>query len=487
MTVADVMNDGPCRIDEGRKKMEQEMNIFDRHMTAGSIFKNKEVLRVGYTPKLILHRNEEINHLASVLSDSFKGETPSNIFIFGKPGTGKTATAKFIGDQLIHKLDRINDDKKDYLFKNLLGEMLCEAPLDDEEQMLWLRERLHLSDMIGDEVSKELYRNIKYIYINCKHVDTKYRVLTTIANNSITDWNERLPFTGLTTDMVVSKLVESVDRTRGVVIIVLDEVDNLLKKSGDDTLYILSRLNEDLTHSTTSLMCLSNDANVFTRLDARVKSSLSLDIMVFKPYNAVQLRDILTHRAKKAFNEDVCTEAVINLCAAYAARDHGDARRALTLLMVSGEVAQEKSSDRIDEAHTRMALDKIETDSVREVARSLPMHCKFTLLSILFQYEEGLSRITTGSVYESYSKLCRGCGISTLTKRRISDFISELSTLGLIGTNLISTGAYGRTRFIQLVAYPDTIRDAFMDDLEVKEFMVKEVRSMVPRVQTRLL
>ena len=464
-----------------------EGNIFDRHMTAGSIFKNKEVLRVGYTPKLILHRNAEINHLASVLSESFKGETPSNIFIFGKPGTGKTATAKFIGEQLILKLDQINVKKKDYLFDNLLKETFPMDIFEDDEQRKWLAKSLHLSDVIGDDVARQLYRNIKYIYINCKHVDTKYRVLTTIANKFITEWDERLPHTGLTTDMVVSKLVQQVDRFRGVVIIALDEVDNLLKKSGDDTLYILSRLNEDLERSTTSLLCLSNDVNVRTRFDARVRSSLSMDIMVFKPYNAVQLRDILHHRAEKAFYEGVYSNAVINLCAAYAARDHGDARRALTLLMVSGEVAQEVGVDSIDENHARLALEKIETDSVREVARSLPMHCKFTLLSILFQQEQGFSRITTGSVYESYSQICRSCGISTLTKRRISDFISELSTLGIIDANRISTGAYGMTRVIHLVAFSDNIRDAFMEDEDVRELMVREMSVVVPRVQTKLL
>ncbi len=472
---------------QGREEMENGPNVFDSYMIGRSIFKNKEVLRVGYTPKILLHRNEETNRLAMALSDSLMGQTPSNVFIFGKPGTGKTATAKFIGDQLHQKIGEMNNtyDGQVYdLFSKELAGVLGEL---DPSSMKWLTGKIGTDAILGEEVASEISRNIKYIYINCKHVDTKYRVLTTIANTFITDWNERLPFTGLTTDMVVSKLLECIERYLGVVIIVLDEVDNLLKKRGDDTLYILSRLNEELNNSTTGLICLSNDTNVFTRMDARVKSSLSLDIMVFKPYNAVQLRDILKHRAEKAFNEGVCSQSVINLCAAYAARDHGDARRALTLLLVSGEVAEKEGCDSIDEMHTRMALEKIETDSVREVIKSLPIHSKLTQLAILMQHDQGLNRITTGSVYESYAQLCRTGGISSLTKRRISDFISELSTLGIIDTSLISTGAYGRTRVIRLVACAGNVKDAFMEDEEIKDFMFTEVEMKVPRVQTRLI
>ena len=467
--------------------MESEGNIFDAHMTAWSIFKNKDVLRMGYTPKILLHRNEEITRLASGLSDALKAQTPSNVFICGKPGTGKTATGKYIGEQLLQKVGEINASYKrraSSLFYEDLSNGLDSTQLS---AFKWLTSKIHSKDILGEEITREIYRNIKYLYINCKHVDTKYRVLTTVANTFITDWNERLPFTGLTTDMVVKKLIESIERHNGVVIIVLDEVDSLLKKSGDDTLYILSRLNEELKRSSTSLICISNDANVFNLIDARVNSSLSLDVMVFKPYNAVQLRDILKLRAEKAFYDGVYSSAVINLCAAYAARDNGDARRALTLLMVSGEVAETNNADNISEEHTRRALEKIETDSVSEVVRSLPLHPKLALLAIELQHEQGLNKITTGSVYESYAQLCRSRGITSLTKRRVSDFISELSTLGIIDANLISYGRDGRTRMIKLAACDNTIRDTLMKDDEIKPLLVQDVPFHAQRVQTRLI
>ncbi|MDP7422538.1 MAG: AAA family ATPase, partial [bacterium] len=347
---------------------------------------------MGYTPKILLHRNEETNRLAMALSDALGGQTPSNVFICGKPGTGKTATSKFIGEQLLKKIKEINSSYKRMVLNNFFEE-LTEDLADQNVPVSGGRNKiLGVKDVLGEEVAAEIERNVKYIYINCKHVDTKYRILTNIANTFITDWKERLPFTGLTTDMVVIKLLKCIENYHGVVIIVLDEVDNLLKKSGDDVLHILSRLNEDLKNSTTGLICISNDANVFNLIDARVNSSLSLDIMVFKPYNAVQLRDILKHRAEKAFNDGVHSQSIINLCAAYAARDNGDARRALSLLMVSGEVAERSGADRIVEEHTKLALEKIETDSVSEVVRTLPIHLKIALLAIQVQHEQGRTK-----------------------------------------------------------------------------------------------
>ena len=157
------------------------------------------------------------------------------------------------------------------------------------------------------------------------------------------------------------------------------------------------------------------------------------------------------------------------------------------MLMVSGEVAERGGADRILEEHTRLALEKIETDSVSEVVKSLPLHLKIALLAIQFQHEQGRNKITTGSVYESYVQLCRTRGISNLTKRRVSDFISELSTLGIIDANVISYGRDGRTRIIRLAACDSTISDTFARDDEIKDLVFQEAYPTVPRMQTKLI
>ena len=64
-------------------------NIFDKYLDAPPIFKkDRDVLRPSYIPEKLLHREDQINQIASVLAMALRGERPSNILIFGKTGTG---------------------------------------------------------------------------------------------------------------------------------------------------------------------------------------------------------------------------------------------------------------------------------------------------------------------------------------------------------------------------------------------------------------
>ncbi|MGQ0534614.1 MAG: ORC1-type DNA replication protein, partial [Methanobacteriota archaeon] len=308
--------------------------LFEQFLRTEPIFRNKEVLRASYTPDRLPHRDVQIGQLASVLVAALRGETPSNVFIYGKTGTGKTACAKYVGKELI-------------------------------------------------KTGTELSRQVNFIYINCEVVDTQYRVLTHIANYFIQNWNDRVPFTGWPTDEVHSKLRAMMDEREGVTVIILDEIDKLVMKAGDDVLYNLSRINDDMSKGRVSIIGISNDLKFTEFLDPRVKSSLGEEEIIFPPYDAEQLKDILDQRAKQAFRPGVLEASVIPLCAALAAQEHGDARRALDLLRVSAEIADRESSRVIGEKHVRKAQNKIELDRVTEVVRTLPTQSKLVLLSII--------------------------------------------------------------------------------------------------------
>jgi len=132
----------------------------------------------------------------------------------------------------------------------------------------------------------------------------------------------------LPTDEIYRRFINILDKEKRVVIFVLDEIDQLVKKAGDEILYNLTRLNSELKNTTISIVGISNDLLFTDNIDPRVKSSLSEEELVFPPYNAIQLQDILRQRAMNAFREGIVGEGVIEKCAAYAAREHGDARRA---------------------------------------------------------------------------------------------------------------------------------------------------------------
>ncbi|AKG91709.1 orc1/cdc6 family replication initiation protein [Geoglobus ahangari] len=387
-----------------------DSNIFEKMLRKTRIFKNRDVLRHSYTPEYLPHRKEQIEAIASILLPALHGETPSNILIYGKTGTGKTATVKFVGRQL-------------------------------------------------EEASRKMNVHCYVHYLNCEIIDTQYRVLATLAKVL----GKSVPMTGWPTDQVYEELKEAIDARDQTIIIVLDEIDKLVKK-GDDVLYNLSRINSELENARVSLIGISNDLKFKNFLDPRVLSSLSEEEIVFPPYNATQLEDILAQRAELAFHEGVLDEGVIPYCAALAAQEHGDARKALDLLRISGEIAEANNDSVVTKEHVKEAVRKMECDHIIEAVKTLPNQSKLVLYAMIVLHTSGKRKFTTGEVYAVYKSLCRKIGMDVLTQRRVSDLISELDMLGIINSIIISKGRYGRTREIKLDIPIDAVREVILDD-----------------------
>jgi cell division control protein 6 len=287
---------------------------------------------------------------------------------------------------------------------------------------------------------------VNSLIINCKIDDTNYRVLKAL-NEFL---NLRTPHTGLAVSELYQRVVRELKRRNEFFIFVLDEIDHLVKKSGDEILYKLTRINSEPISAKVSLIGITNDLHFKEYLDPRVKSSLGEEEIVFTPYNAEQLKDILMARAKIALYEECIGPGVIELAASLAAKEHGDVRRALDLLRVAGELAEREDSLKILESHVKKALSIIERDKIYEVINSLPIHSKLVLYAIYLLQNKLLRDCITGEVYDEYYRLCREFGYEPLTARRISDIINELDTGGLIRTVLTSKGRYGRTKYISL-------------------------------------
>lgn len=392
-------------------------------------------MRPSYTPEILPHREKEINDLATVLVPALRGETPSNVFIYGKTGTGKTAVAKFVGKELLKK-------------------------------------------------GKETHTNVNFIYINCEVVDTQYRLLQNIANHFINEWNDHIPFTGWPTDEVYSKVKSMMDKEKGVTVIVLDEIDKL---KGDEALYNLSRINCELENAKVSVIGISNDLKFTEFLDPRVKSSLGEENMVFYPYDAEQLQDILHDRVEKALKPGLIEGEVIPLCAALSAQEHGDARRALDLLRVAAEMAERNKSLKITRHHVKTAQNKIEIDRIIEVVRTLPSQSKLIVYSIILLDKQNkkagrTQAMTTGEVYEIYKELCKKARYNCLTQRRTADLISELDMLGIITARVISKGRHGRTREIQMSSSSKDLINVLQEDEMFKEFANYNIKG-----QTKLM
>jgi len=204
--------------------------------------------------------------------------------------------------------------------------------------------------------------------------------------------------------------------------------------------------------------------------------------MVFPPYNAEQLQDILNQRAKLAFDDGTLEPSVIPLCSALAAQEHGDARRALDLLRIAAEIAERGGEDKITEAHVYKAKNKIELDCVTEAVKTLPTQSKLVLLGIIINEEKNNGRLTTGDVYTTYRDMCKVVGLTALTQRRVTDLISELDMLGIIHARVKSFGRGGRTKEIES-AVPILETKRTLEEDEV----LQSLKNYKPKTQTTLM
>jgi len=384
-------------------------DVFDSFVSRINIFKDREVLRHDYIPDKLPHREDQIRLLGERVAPVLKDARCSNIFIYGKTGTGKTAVTKYVLSHLEAK-------------------------------------------------AKQYGAQVKFCYVNCRMTGSEYRVFASLSQSV----GISIPFTGLSVEEVFARFRASLDTSRIIFIIVLDEVDALIKEKGDAFMYELTRINETLTKSKVSIIGISNDLRLKEFLDPRVFSSLSEEELVFRPYDASELRNILFERSKLSFHEAVLTDSALSICSALAAAEHGDARRALDLLRVAGEVAERQEAKNITEDHVHQAEKHIEHNRVVEALQNLTLHSKLVLLSV---YHINKSSATTGEIYDVYNELCGEFGSGLLTQRRLSSLVNELDSMGLVNAKIVSMGRYGRTKKIRLEISRSLIRDVLGADI----------------------
>ncbi|MEM4982724.1 MAG: ORC1-type DNA replication protein [Candidatus Bathyarchaeia archaeon] len=410
-----------------RKQADILDNVFAQFLRGSRIFRNRKVLRHDYVPDYLPHREEEILRLGEITAPVLRGSPCSNIFIYGKTGTGKTAVAKFVLNRIAQK-------------------------------------------------AKEIKSSVRVCVINCRLAGTEYRILASLCLSI----NEKVPFTGLAVGELFDRFRKSLESQGIILLVALDEIDALVKMRGDTLLYELTRINENLGRSKVSIIGISNDLKFKEFLDPRVLSTLSEEEMVFKPYTAEELQDILMERAKIAFYDRVLSEGALKLCAALAAAEHGDARRALDLLRVAGEIAERKGDIEISEEHVREAQKRIEHDRVYESIKSLPTHSKVVLLSAFLLSKFDPDRSMTGEIYNLYSEICDQLGIGPLTQRRVSELINELDVMGLLNSRVISLGRYGRTKKIILGVPRKIIAEVFSEDEILKSMLNYKPKFLSP-------
>ena len=409
---------------------EEQESIFIQYVQKRrQLIKNKKVLQTTYLPEQLPHRKEQIDRIVSIISIALNGEKPSNIIVYGKTGTGKTAVLNYIGKEL----------RK------------------------------------ADPATEKCF----YLYVNCEVVDTAYGILYNIASQFIKDF--KIPFTGWSFEKLYEELYMAIEDRNRVFVIVLDEVDHMITKKGDAILYYLAKINEHLSKSKVSLIGISNNMKFLELLEPKARSRFGGESMIFPPYSRDQLQDILDKRAAEAFDDGILEDNVIPLCAITAAKNEGDARMAIDLLRTAADIAERNGDSTITEAHVKSAKNSMDMNVVEEAIKTLTVQSKCVLLSIVKNTENNNRTMITGDVYVVYKDIVDILGFSPLTQRRITDLISELDMMGLINASIRSFGRAGRTKEITL-EIPKDIVNRFKEDP-----LFEPLRNYKVSTQTKLM
>ncbi len=363
------------------------------------VFKNKNVLSPHYIPESLPHREEEIKEIAHTIAPALRGEKPKNIFIYGKTGTGKTCTVKFI-------MQRFNGKSE----------------------------------------------KAKMIYVNCRIYNSRYRILHRILKQ----FYPELEKAGFGLPFFYEKLLTLFNDGMHLVA-VLDEID--MVRDLDDLIYTLTRANDECEQGSISLIGISNKLSFKNELDPRSKSSLYEKELIFPPYTAEQLLKILEERAKIGIKEGVVERSALQLVALIAAKETGDARYALKLFESAAELA-ERCSGIITDKEVEAARRKVEIDLTAEALATLPENHQLALYAIARLTKRGSkyarllggddNLLTSGEVYEEYVKICHSLRVRPRSSRWFKEYLSDLETLGFITLTLSGKGMRGHTTFIKL-------------------------------------
>ena len=341
-------------------------------------------------------RDAEIQDLSSHFALMFRGGHPVHLSLYGKTGTGKTVTMLY--------------------YLNMLQAICRKKNID-----------------------------MMYTHLDLSTPKPCFRVLNDLA--CYLDASKRYK-KGISLDELMGKIEEKMESYRGYFIIFVDEIDHVRRDLDSFLKFLVKRLPQTVALKLV-LVFSSNRLNWLENIDPRIKSFLKINEVFFKPYNAVDLQQILSLRIRKALNQQMIEEGVLEKIAAVSSRTHGDARKAVELLSKSALIA-EKEGTKVTMELVDRALDDIEKDKYVAMIKSSPKQLQAVLYAIIALTARVTKPVYTGDAYAGYQLFCSKINLRALTQRAFSDLVSELDMYGFIQARIFSHGRYGRTKEITI-------------------------------------
>lgn len=362
-----------------------------------------EVLTEIFNTKV---RDPEIRAICSHFAPIYQKGHPTHLSLLGKTGTGKTITVLY----LLNEFQRLCKTRK-IPFMRLHLDLCCPAPC--------FRALNNLACLLGAS----------------KHYKK-----------------------GISLEELMARIEAALATLKGYLVIFVDEANNVRTDFNTFYQFLVKRLPQ-MIQAKLILIFTSNRLAWMDNLDPRVKSALKVRDIMFNPYNANDLQTILDLRVKRALRKRMIKEGVVQKIAAYASRQHGDARKAVDLLTRSVYLAERLGKpvtlDIVDRAN-----EEIERDKYVAMIRTSPKHLQAALYAALVGKPRNKS-LHTGDAYLIYEQFCEHVAMPALTQRAFTDLLNELDMYGFIRARTVSKGRYGRSKEINVSLAPD-IMDAIL-------------------------
>jgi len=376
---------------------------------AGLVLKDVEPLSFDYIPLELVGRDDKILDLASIFSTVISPETSCNALITGPVGSGKTALAKVFA--------------KD----------------------------------IKDNYSRK--RKISYLHINCRNHSTTTQVLHRI----ITSLEPRYPVRGLSSSEVLSSIRTILRNLNKHLLVILDEVNYILRKEGNDILYNLLRIDEDKDGQGTLSLILISQEEILNLLEGAVISRLGAgNHLRFSSYGRDGLFEIAKQRAELSLFEDSYSDQILNLIAD-SASTMGDARNVLHLIEGAAKNAEK-------EGRKHIIPEDIQSISSKEVKAvephtidSLRPHTQLLLLAICRRLKKE-SEMTSGDAEQLYQVVCEEYNQSPKGHTTLWKYLKDLELKDLL-TSKYGAVPQGRGR-TQILSMPNILPSDLIKRLE---------------------
>ena len=378
---------------------------------ASTIIKDPSIFDYDYIPDELVSRDEQMHQLEVQFRPLVESGRPCNAFLTGSVGTGKTVTAK-----------RFCRDMKQYCNEKNI-------PLD-------------------------------VIYINCRSNNSESAVLI----NLIHFFDPGYPDRGFSTEEMARVLTTHLARNKRSLVVILDEVNVLLKKNSVDLIYQITRMSDSVNKPAPVSLILISQESIYELMDEASISTFKRSTTIkFNRYSYEELRNIVRIRAELALYPGRIGDDAIDQIAD-SSEDYGDARMAIELLEKAAVIAEEETVGEVTVEDVRAAKASIYSTVSESKLVTLDINRKIVLLSVARAMKQN-AVIMISAAEKTYAIVCEEYEVTARKHTQFWKYIQDLEKVGLLRTKVVTDGKNGRTTKISLPDIPSKVLAKKLEEL----------------------